>query len=568
MAKNAKSVKKKATATRTRADVQTRASTARRGSARQGKGAAAAAWKSPDLTMETPAGRIADPAPGTRVLGESRGTVATTGELLGRELPTRTRVAVLGAGIAGMSAALHIKEDYQIFEQAERIGGLCCTENFGGFLFDRSIHILYTAQPYAKKFITGILGKNFDLRPKYSYIYSHKTYTAYPYQSNTFGLPPEVVVRNLMGLIEATYKKPEREPANFKEWAYATFGAGITEEFFLPFNWKVWAIPQDQMSYDWIANRVLTPPIQTAIEGAIQPSKGEFGPNARFWYPKTGGMETLPKSMGAQLNKGSVHTHTKIRKIHVKAHEVEFADGRRCGYEHLVSTAPISKLAYLCDEIPAEVRAAVGKLKWNTVYTVNIGLEIPNLTPMHWAYYPDPSLIFHRLSWPKNFAASMAPPGCSSVAAEISVSQWKDVGPTDAETLLRKTIEGLIRIGLITKKQAGKIKREHCGVVRLEPAYVLYTWDHKPATKVIHEWMESQDIYACGRFGDFEYLNMDHSILSGKRAAEKMMKKELTAFPLKGVDEKALERWIAADFEVGTAHSDKKIEEKLKAQGA
>lgn len=516
-------------------------------------------------------GRIepAERTPNARVMGnQSLATIPTTGPLIGHDKPAQVGTAILGAGIAGMSAALHIKKDYAIFEQAERIGGLCCTENFGGFLFDRSIHILYTKQPYAKKFITGLLGKNFDLRPKYSYIHSHGVYTAYPYQSNTFGLPHDVVVRNLMGLIEATYTKPEREPRNFKEWAYATFGAGITEEFFLPFNYKVWAIDQEQMSYDWIADRVLTPPIKTAIEGAIAPSKGDYGPNAKFWYPRKGGMESLPRSMGEHLNEGSVHTFTRVKTIHVAKHTLEFEDGSMCKYDSLISTAPISKLAQLADSVPAEVNAAVGKLKWNTVYTVNIGLQIPNLTPMHWAYYPDPKLIFHRLSWPKNFAPSMAPANCSSVAAEISVSQWKDVGPTDAKTLLKKTIEGLIAIGLITHKQASKIKPQHCGVVRLDPAYVIYTWDHRPATKVIHDWLESNDIYACGRFGDFEYLNMDHSILSGKRAAEKLMKRDLNAFPLKGVDEKALERWIAADFQIGVAHTDAAIDAKLKAQGA
>lgn len=508
-------------------------------------------------------------SPNARVEGNvSLATIPTRGRIVGRDRPTEVGTAVLGAGIAGMSAALHIKQDYAIFEQAERVGGLCCTENFGGFKFDRSIHILYTAQPYAKKFITGVLGNNFALRPKYSYIFSHGQYTAYPYQSNTFGLPSDVVVRNLMGLIEATYHKPGKKPANFKEWAYQTFGPGITEEFFLPFNWKVWAYPQDKMSYDWIADRVLTPPIKTAIEGAVAPSKGDFGPNARFWYPKRGGMETLPKSMASHLNNGSVHTLTRVRRIHVRKHLLEFEDGSSCKYDHLISTAPISKLSDLADSVPTSVNKAVAALKWNAVYTVNIGLEIPDLTPMHWAYYPDPDLIFHRLSWPGNFSADMTPKGCSSVSAEISVSKWKDVGPTDPDTLIRKTVNGLIRIGLITKGQAARIRPEHCGIVRLEPAYVIYTREHRPATRIIHNWLQRNDIYACGRFGDYEYLNMDHSILSGKRAAETLLGRELSAFPLTGVDERSLERAIAADFNVGVAHADQSIHKRLKARGA
>jgi len=510
-----------------------------------------------------------DRTPNAQVFGRSSlATVPTRGRIVGRDRPTQTGTAILGGGISGLSAGMHLKKDYDLFEQAERIGGLCCTENFGGYQFDRSIHILYSAQPYARKLITGVLGKNFSLRPKYSFIHSHGIYTAYPYQSNTHGLPQDVVVRNLMGLIEATYEKSNQKPKNFKEWAYQTFGAGITEEFFLPFNWKVWAYPQDKMSFDWIADRVLTPPIQTAIEGAVSKGDGSFGPNAKFWYPKRGGMESLPKSMAAHLNDGSVHLMSRIKTIHVRKHKVEFEDGSTCDYDRLVSTAPISLLARLADQVPQTVTKAVSKLKWNTVYAVNIGLEIPNLTTMHWAYYADPNLIFHRLSWPKNFSASMAPSGCSSVAAEISTSKWKNVGKTDPNTLIKKTVEGLVRIGLITTKQARKIKPAHCGVIRLEPAYVVYTDDHRPATKAIHNWLMRNDIHPCGRFGDFEYLNMDHSILSGKRAAEEVRGKSLNAFPLAGVDEKALIQAIDDDFNVGQAHTDTNIHKKYKAKGA
>lgn len=37
----------------------------------------------------------------------------------------------------------------------------------------------------------------------------------------------------------------------------------------------------------------------------------------------------------------------------------------------------------------------------------------------------------------------------------------------------------------------------------------------------VHGFLEEKDIYPCGRFGMWEYYNMDHAILSGKAAAEK-----------------------------------------------
>jgi UDP-galactopyranose mutase len=58
----------------------------------------------------------------------------------------------------------------------------------------------------------------------------------------------------------------------------------------------------------------------------------------------------------------------------------------------------------------------------------------------------------------------------------------------------------------------------------LSPAYVIYDLQHRRSVDLIKDYMESHDIYPCGRFGDWEYLNMDHAILSGKRVAETLMK--------------------------------------------
>ena len=57
-------------------------------------------------------------------------------------------------------------------------------------------------------------------------------------------------------------------------------------------------------------------------------------------------------------------------------------------------------------------------------------------------------------------------------------------------------------------------------VQELDPAYVIYRPDHHEQMTVLREYLEPRSIFSCGRFGDWEYLNMDHAILSGKRAAE------------------------------------------------
>src|SRR3990167_10710167 len=98
---------------------------------------------------------------------------------------------IIGAGLAGLSAAYHLKDGYEIFEREKRIGGLCRSEKIDGFTFDYAIHILYSSNPYASKLIKILLGDKFQSLPRSSWVYSKGVYTHYPFQANTYGLPIE-----------------------------------------------------------------------------------------------------------------------------------------------------------------------------------------------------------------------------------------------------------------------------------------------------------------------------------------------------------------------------------------
>ena len=42
---------------------------------------------------------------------------------------------------------------------------------------------------------------------------------------------------------------------NLAQWSYVTFGAGISEKYFIPYNRKIWAVPLDQMETSWLGGR-------------------------------------------------------------------------------------------------------------------------------------------------------------------------------------------------------------------------------------------------------------------------------------------------------------------------
>ena len=107
--------------------------------------------------------------------------------------------------------------------------------------------------------------------------------------------------------------------------------------------------------------------------------------------------------------------------------------------------------------------------------------------------------------------------------AEISGSVYR---PRDQSTLVEETLEGLVKVGIINKREARPLSEGGrvvlAKVMKLNPAYIIYDLKHRENTEKIKEYLKSLKILSKGRFGEWEYLNMDHSIISGKNAVEEL----------------------------------------------
>ncbi|HZB10926.1 MAG TPA: NAD(P)/FAD-dependent oxidoreductase [Rubrobacter sp.] len=69
--------------------------------------------------------------------------------------PAQTEVAVVGGGIAGLTAACFLAREgagVTLFEKAPTVGGRAATKESGGFLFNRGIHALYTGGAASRAF--------------------------------------------------------------------------------------------------------------------------------------------------------------------------------------------------------------------------------------------------------------------------------------------------------------------------------------------------------------------------------------------------------------------------------
>jgi UDP-galactopyranose mutase len=432
-----------------------------------------------------------------------------------------TSTVILGAGLCGLSAAYHLQKTdsrFIVLEREARVGGLARTETYGGFSFDHSIHILYTHDLYVSDLICNqLLVGNIVKQIRRSHCYSAGVITEYPYQLNNFGLPAEIIVENLLGLLEARAATPSGAPLDFEEWIQRTFGRGIAKNFMIPYNRRQWAWDLQDMNYDWIADRVPTPEIRDVLLGALRPPANKHGPNSEFWYPREGGIEGLAQALERKIAPDRIWLQADVAAIDLPRCELQLSDGRRIRYERIISTLPLPAIVRLLGSAaPREICARAMELKHNVVHTVNVGFELTgsdNPQLMHWVYYPEESTIFHRLSFPGAFSPWMVPKNCGSVQAEISESIYR---PCDRAALIQRTLDDLSRVGILHNDQRVKVT----AAVTLNPAYVIYDLRHRENTRIIRDYLREEHIDSRGRFGEWEYFNMDHAILSGKAAAE------------------------------------------------
>ena len=424
------------------------------------------------------------------------------------------KVVILGAGLAGLSVAYHSQNGCSLYEQESEVGGLARSAVRNGFIFDYDGHLLHFKTGYMRRLVERLLPGIFREHERCAWIYSHNSYTKYPFQANTYGLPAAVIKKCLMGMFRSRMAaRREEEPRDFHEWMLANFGEGITRCFMQPYNEKFWNRPARELTAEWTKEYVPRVNVKQVIDGAFTNKTGGIGYNCRFWYPEKGGIEQLPQALAAKIK--NVNLNTRIRGVDIKNKKVWFENGKETAFDNLVSTIPLPELGRLLDgRLPARVKTAFSRLKFISIYNINLGIARENINDKHWIYFPEKKFSFFRVGFPTNFSANVAPQGSSSLYAEVSYSREKPL-KKDVET---KVLSGLVEAGILNKEE--KIIVRHINDIKY--GYVVYDHDYRHSVDIITGFLRENGILCSGRFGRWQYMSMEDAVLDGLAVSEEL----------------------------------------------
>jgi protoporphyrinogen oxidase len=431
--------------------------------------------------------------------------------------PKKGDVLVIGAGLAGLSAALHLGNGYRLVEKANRPGGLCRTDARDGFFFDATGHWLHLRDPAMRALAEEALPGGWVEVRRRAGIWSRRVFTRYPYQVNTHGLPPEVVAENVLGFVEAQLGEKgralrERPPRNFAEFVLRHLGEGFARNFMFPYNEKVWTVRPEDLSTEWMGRFVPRPTLEQVIRGALGLEGDQAGYNASFLYPRQGGIESFAAALARRLPRPA-ECGVRPASIDVGRRVARLSTGEEVRWRAVVATLPLPELVGLCADAPPEVREAAARLRAATVTYVNVAARDVGAPPFHWVYLPERSHRAYRVGSASAAVPSLAPPGLRSFCVEFSART-----PLPAAEVEPEAVETLLDLGFL-----GSRADVLFAFTRVIPdAYAIHDEAWAPSRQTILEWLAARDVLAAGRSGLWEYSSMEDALLEGRDSARKL----------------------------------------------
>lgn len=412
----------------------------------------------------------------------------------------KKKIAVLGAGIAGLAYADEVGSDVVVFEKNDYYGGLCHSFEVNGFNFDSAVHLSFTNDEEVRK--------EFDKVPymkhlPISYNFYGGNWLKHPVVNNLYSLEPQEKVNLLKGFID---RDANIEIKNYKDWLLASYGKEISETFYEVYTRKYWTVDAEKMSTTWIGNRLGTPDVEKMLWGSFSDETGIDYYAKEMRYPAQGGYQAFIDKVAERVE---VMRNKEAVSLNLQEKRIAFKDGTECNFDKLASSMPLPQLVSITENVPKEIKEAAGRLKASKISLVSIGFSKKDIPKSIWFYIYDEDIMAARVNSPSMKSSNNAPENCSSLQFEIYHAPDADI---DEEKVIQNTKYALQKMQLCEEKDILFMDYR-----LLEYGNVIFENGMEEDRDKIRNYYEEQGVDLIGRFGEWEYYWSDQSYMSGKR---------------------------------------------------
>lgn len=410
------------------------------------------------------------------------------------------KICVIGAGISGLSVAKLLNDyfDIDILELKQEAGGIARTKVVNNVAYHiNGGHIFNSIYDDVLDFVfNSVLSKkhwNFIERKAKVFFKDH--WIDYPIEFSIKQISQidfDLAYNITKEMFNCSYKNGR----NLQDWLINHFGETLAKEYFIPYNKKIWGVDPIDMDNIWIKdnNQMKLPiPDNVSFFRSLISSVSDKMSHRNFFYPKTNNQNTFIEALRNGLNITFNYKVDSIEKINSKW----LVNGERV-YDIVINTSPLNELSNILKNIPDTIKTIFSLLRYNKIS--NIFWSTYEDVDMTWGYIPSQNIGIHRIS---NIGNILRP--------KVNFCTTEMMGDIPYETLV---------------KEGRKIPflKDPLDYNITERSYVFFDLNYSKAKKDIMSYLSEINFITHGRFGEWEYYNMDVCIKKSIDLAKKLKK--------------------------------------------
>ncbi len=420
-------------------------------------------------------------------------------------MPTTKPVAIVGAGLAGLTAAWALRRQgipIILYEAGKQIAGLAGSfHDPDGFTYDFGAHFVTNR-------LAAALGVGAHCRTVRHYgeaVLRKGRHYGYPFGLMTV---PRYAISGLASQLWHGQKATSAEA-----WFRGKYGNALADEIALPLIEEWSGAPAAQLSaavgeklHGSIAQTLwlglASQLTQRAVGSGYSNEKPE---NAHVWhvYPK-GGLGLLCQKLASEVE-DVIHLESPVEAILVDGDRAVAvrAKGKEQPVSAVISTAPCHILAKLVQG--TDVLKPLSKFRYRPMVFVNLRMEGRGLLPDTVLWTPESAQFpFFRLTETPLSMPWLAPTGKTLITVDIGCEVGDDIWRTDDEQLGEWCIDHLQAIIPDARR-----RYRGCRVLRTPIAYPVFLNEYESDRQRLAQSTGVAGLYSIGRNGEFSHLLME-----------------------------------------------------------
>jgi protoporphyrinogen oxidase len=445
----------------------------------------------------------------------------------------KKRVAIIGAGPAGMTAGYEISKnenfDCVIYERTSEVGGMARSFKLFNRTVDLGPHRFFSNDTRVNKLWLEVIGNNYKMVNRITRIFYKNKFFDYPLK------PFKALI--LLGFTESflclfSYFNslifPIKNADTFESWVSNRFGKRLYRIFFKGYTEKLWGIKCESLTAEFAQQRIKKFSLGEAIISAFKVNKLKHKTLVdQFAYPLNGNGQVYDKMLQLfEANGAQILYSSNILEISLTEKNTYLlkTDNGNEEYDYLVSSMPIDNFLKIFTSTNTTILNSVPALAFRNTIIVYVQLNKTNLFQDQWLYIQDENILTGRVTNFNNWVSDIFEDKNDTVLAlEYWCYEKDNIWSLEKSNFFEIISKDLKNCGFI--EQTNEIINFE--VVRIPKCYPVYKDDYKIHLEKIQNFIDDFDnLQLIGRYGSFKYNNQDHSILMGILAARNIIHNE------------------------------------------